>query len=241
MPNVAEHYRDVLAGVYSWMLGGFEKGIENNVAFFERHDVRPHGSGIAVDLGAGCGFQAIPLARAGFDVTAIDLDPELLDELERHRDETAVRVVADDLMHFDAYLQGPVELIVCMTDTLLHLDSPEHVGTLIEKVSAALEPGGRFIATFRDLSSPLEELDRFIPVRNDDATILTCFLEYEADRVKVHDLLYRKRQGLWHFTKSYYRKLRLSPGWIRDRLGAAGVANVRVDVENGLVTVIADK
>ena len=39
----------------------------------------------AVDLGAGCGFQAIPLARLGFAVTAIDLDRKLLAELASAR------------------------------------------------------------------------------------------------------------------------------------------------------------
>ena len=53
---------------------------------------------------------------------------------------------------------------------------------------AALERGGRFVITYRDLSREALELDRFIPVRSDDTTILTCFLEYEPETVKVHDL-----------------------------------------------------
>jgi SAM-dependent methyltransferase len=239
MPSSAEHYRDVLADVYSWMLGGFDAGIRKNVAFFERHDVRPRGSGRAVDLGAGCGFQAIPLARAGFDVTAIDLDRSLLDELERHRGEAPVATVADDLMRFDAHVDAAVEIVVCMTDTLLHLEGMAQVDALFAKVFAALEPGGRFITTFRDLSAPAEGLDRFIPVQSDDTAILTCFLEYEPDSVKVHDLLYRQQDGRWQFSKSYYRKLRLSADNVRERLTATGFDDVRQTAENGLVTVIA--
>jgi SAM-dependent methyltransferase len=239
MPSVAEHYRDVLADVYSWMFGGFDEAIRKNVEFFERHGVRPRGSGLAIDLGAGCGFQAIPLARVGFAVTAIDLDRALLDELEQRRGEARVTTVADDLMRFDAHVDEAVEIVVCMTDTLLHLEAPELVDALFRKVHATLEPGGRFIATFRDLSVAAGELDRFIPVRSDDTTILTCFLEYEPDCVKVHDLLYRKQRGEWRLSKSFYRKLRLSAGNVRERLAAAGFDDVRQTVENGLVTVIA--
>ena len=46
--------------------------------------ITPARSGRAVDLGAGCGFQSIPLARLGFAVTAIDIDRKLLDELHRN-------------------------------------------------------------------------------------------------------------------------------------------------------------
>src|SRR5262245_7900518 len=117
MPTVAEHYDALLSDVYSWMLGGFDQAIARNVAFFERHDARPRGSGVAVDLGAGCGFQAIPLARAGFRVTAIDIDRKLLAELEQNRGTAKVTTVAGDLLEFDQHVDGPIELAVCMTDT----------------------------------------------------------------------------------------------------------------------------
>ena len=49
--------------------------------------VQKGSKGIAIDLGAGCGFQSIPLARLGFTVTAIDLDEKLLDELQKNSGE----------------------------------------------------------------------------------------------------------------------------------------------------------
>ena len=65
MATVKQHYNEVLSDVYSWMFGGFESGIQRNIEFINKHKLNPQGSGIAVDLGAGCGFQSIPLARAG--------------------------------------------------------------------------------------------------------------------------------------------------------------------------------
>jgi 2-polyprenyl-3-methyl-5-hydroxy-6-metoxy-1,4-benzoquinol methylase len=239
MSRVAEHYRDLISDVYSWMLGGFDAAIDRNMAFFEKHGVRPCASGRAVDLGAGCGFQAIPLAQAGFSVTAIDLDRSLLDELEQHAKDARIRTLAGDLMDFGDHIDGPVELAVCMTDTLLHLESTDQIRELCRRVKLALEPGGRFIATFRDLSTPLIELDRFIPVRSDASRILTCFLEDEGDRVKVHDLLYERVDETWQFAKSYYLKLRVGPESARAWLLAAGFDEVRMSVDNGLVTVDA--
>jgi hypothetical protein len=112
---------------------------------------------------------------------------------------------------------------------------------LLAKVHAALQDGGKLIVTFRDLSKELSELDRFIPVRSDADTIFTCFLEYEAETVKVHDLVYRRQGSGWVLRQSFYRKLRIADRWLVDRLRDAGFGAVEASATSGLVTVIATK
>jgi hypothetical protein len=63
MATSKEHYEQVLANVYSWMLGGFEAGISKNLKFFQNHSISPIKSGVAVDLGAGCGFHLVLLSQ----------------------------------------------------------------------------------------------------------------------------------------------------------------------------------
>ncbi len=241
MATSKEHYEQVLSAVYSWMHGGFEASIQRNREFFQRHQVSPGRSKIAMDLGAGCGFQSIPLAQMGYSVTAIDIDARLLKELKDHSGTLPIVSIQDNLTRLREHTTGGVELVVCMTDTLLHLESREDVVQLFENVHSVLELQGRFILTFRDLTYELSELDRFIPVRSDDKMIFTCFLEYEADTVKVHDLVYRKEAGQWDFQKSYYRKLRLSAEWVLRQLANAGFANVHSDIDKGLATVVATR
>jgi hypothetical protein len=241
MATVTEHYDSVLSDVYSWMFGGFESGIERNTDFLNKHAIRPVRSGVAIDLGAGCGFQTIPLAKAGFSVTAVDIDGKLLHELKNHLGTLAVSIVQDDLINFPKHAKDKAELIVCMTDTLVHLESKDKVISLFNKVISSLEPGGKFIITFRDLSSELSELDRFIPVKNDDNIIFTCFLEYEPETVKVHDIVYKKNSMGWNLFKSFYRKLRLSKDWVHSQLSNIGFGHVESTVDHGFVTVIATK
>jgi SAM-dependent methyltransferase len=223
------------------MLGGFGTALERNRAFFAAQGVRPAGSRTAVDLGAGCGFQSIPLAELGFAVTAVDIDRKLLDELEEHAQGLDVVTAQDDLGNFGAYAPGPLELAVCMVDTLIHLESRRRVLDLFSNVAARLETGGRLILTFRDLAEELRELDRFIPVRADDETIFTCFLEYEPETVKVHDLVYRRIDGEWTLRKSFYRKLRLAKDWVDAELSRAGFSTINSTVDKGFVTVVAKK
>jgi predicted TPR repeat methyltransferase len=223
------------------MFDGFEKSLKKNTDFFKTHKISPTRSGVAIDLGAGCGFQSIPLAKAGFTVTAVDFDAKLLSESENHSKKLPIKIVKDDLVDFDKHTKGNAELIVCMTDTLCHLETKGMVVSLFEKVVASLEAGGRYVITFRDLSFELSELDRFIPVKSDENTVFTCFLEYEPETVKVHDLVYRKNDGNWCLNKSYYRKLRLSKKWVEEQLSNVGFTQTELSVDKGFVTVITTK
>ena len=170
-----------------------------------------------------------------------DLDRKLLAELERHAGSLKVETVCADLVTFRSHAHEPLELVVCMVDTLLHLDSEDVVQGLFRDVFAALEPDGTFIATFRDFSVAAEDLDRFISVRNDERMVFTCFLEFEPEKVKVHDLVYRRVDGRWDFAKSYYRKLRLSTAWVVSTLRAVGFERVDTGLDRGLVVVTCTK
>jgi SAM-dependent methyltransferase len=223
------------------MYGGWDASLARYTEFFAARGVTPHANRRAIDLGCGCGFQAIPLARLGFAVTAIDLDRKLLAELESHSRGEDIEIVCGDLMDFRRHAPASAELVVCMVDTLLHLRSQDEVKRLAADVYAALEPGGTFIATFRDFSVETKELDRFIPVRSDDDTIFTCFLEFEPESVKVHDLVHRRVDGRWTFAKSFYRKLRLPTAWVVSTLRGIGFSDVDTELDRGLIVVTAQK
>jgi SAM-dependent methyltransferase len=234
MASVKEHYEGHLAGYYSWLYGGFELKVSENRRFFQDHHIRPEHSGLAVDLGAGSGFQSVPLAELGFKVTAIDLSQKLLDELKKNAKGLMIDLIRDDLLNFVNHCTDNIELCVCMGDTLTHLNTRQDVQSLASRVYNTLEARGHF--TFE-----LKELERFIPVRSDDKTIFTCFLEYETNHVKVHDLIYERMNRQWKLKKSYFRKLRLSPRWTKNILLAVGFKIEIYDVYNGMVNIIARK
>ncbi len=241
MATVTEHYDNLLADYYSWMFGDFQAKVAANREFFSAQGIIPQGSGVAVDLGAGSGFQSLALSQLGFRVLAVDLSRQLLDELQSHSGALPVTAIHDDLLNFPSHCQGKVELCVCMGDTLPHLASSAQVAELFGKVYLALEGRGMFVLTFRDLIRELTGLERFIPVRSDADTIFTCFLEYEPEQVRVHDLVYTRTGEKWELRKSCYRKLRLSPGWVTERLNEAGFSVGICENNNGMITMIAER
>jgi SAM-dependent methyltransferase len=218
-----EHYESHLAPVYVWMAGGMDAAIARGQAEVAAVCPRPARSDWAVDLGAGFGMHAIPLADAGYSVLAIDSSRILLDAMQSHLGSRSITTVRDDLLSFRRHLKAPAALIVCMGDTLTHLPDKQSVEGLLADVAAALAGGGTFIATFRDYSIPLVGPQRFIPVRSDSNRILTCFLEYDEDSVMVYDVLNERDGSEWRQRVSAYRKLRLAPVWVASVIEARGL------------------
>lgn len=241
MATVEQHYEDLLARHYSWLWGGIEAKVQDNEALFSSLGITPSLSGRCVDLGCGSGFQSIPLAQAGFFVTAIDLSQVLLDELRANAGGLNVRPVRADILDMHDHCPEPVELVVCMGDTLTHLDGELAVDKLFRSVCQSLEKGGKFVITYRDLTFELTDLDRFIPVRSDDETIFTCYLEYQEKTVTVHDLVHVRTDNGWQLNKSSYSKLRLAVENVVERLECSGLTIVHNEVKQGLVTLVAEK
>lgn len=181
MADVTGHYKDLLAGVYTWLYGGAEARLAENRAFFAANGISPRGCGNAADLGCGPGFQCIPLAEIGFAVTAIDLSETLLAELEARRAGLNITTVRGDLLDFAGYVPERLELAVCMGDTLTHLPGFGEVERLLHDIHGRLEEGGKLALTFRNLTQEVPRGDRFIPVRSDGNMVFSCFLEYEGD------------------------------------------------------------
>lgn len=245
MASVKEHYDSHLAPLYTWMRGGAAEPRRQFTALLRELSLRPtRADATALDLGAGSGFQSLPLAAAGYTVTAIDLSELLCAELAREAaaELLPVHVVRGDMCDLARHAPSPApEVIVCMGDTLTHLATLDQVARLIADSAAALAPGGHLILSFRDYTTARLGADRFIPVRSDAERIFTCFLEYGPTHVTVHDIVHTRIGETWTQTVSVFEKVRLAPASVRAQLLAAGLALVRDDYAGGLATFIARK
>lgn len=244
MSDVQQHYGNLLAAHYSWMSGitfaekvAEQRNLLNNLGFADGD------RGCAIDLGCGPGYQAMALSELGYgNVIALDTSEALLNELRTASQDQSINAVLADLRDIGSHVgEGAADAIICMGDTITHLDHRDDVARLLEDTYRALRSGGRLALTYRDFSLELTGTDRFIPVRSDDQRIMTCVLEYETDHVVVTDLIYLRTDAGWQLQKSSYRKLRLSPSWVADMLRGAGYV-IEVDAPIGrMQTVVACK
>lgn len=238
--QIHDHYESLLAENYTWMLGDFDARVSQAEQLFDSLNLPTDGT--ALDLGCGSGIQSLALARRGLKVTAVDVSPTLLKELQDRAGEESIDIVEADMIHYASQVDAPerFDVIVCMGDTLTHLQSTARVFTLIEHLrDYRLNENGRLIFTFRDLMEDRTGTDRILPVRLEDEKLMLTFLEYLPTRVSVHDIVLNKTDEGWALQKSSYDKLRLSLADIRATLLAYKFTVDREDESEGLCTIAA--
>lgn len=241
MATVKEHYDKHLGNFYSWMTGNLQEKIAEQEQFFKKVDISPVQSKMAIDLGAGNGLHSIALAHLGFAVKAIDFNVQLLAELKENTIGLTVDIVPGAITDTDLYYNYEPELILCCGDTIAHLEDFSVLVQFVKDIHEELLAGGKFYLSYRDYGKPLNDIERFIPVKSDDDRILTCFLEYSTDYVRVTDQLYQKESGVWKQYLSSYRKLRITNDYMLEILIETGFDIIYEETHNGMYHVVAIK
>ena len=118
--------------------------------FIEKIIEREYGDGapeLILDLGSGTGRMTIELASRGYDMTGVDLSPEMLDVARREAEEAGlgdkILWLCQDMTEFELY--GTVDVTVSCLDSINHLCSPADLDKCLALVHNYLIPDGLFI------------------------------------------------------------------------------------------------
>lgn len=109
---------------------------------FERLGVKK-GSDV-LDLACGTGSLTLELSDS-YEMIGVDNSPEMLSQAQEKMYDAEKRILflCQDMTELDLY--GTVDAAVCMLDSLNHLDSPEDIRTVINKVGLFMNHGGIFV------------------------------------------------------------------------------------------------
>jgi SAM-dependent methyltransferase len=111
------------------------------------------GGGPVLDVGAGTGRVTLHLARAGHEVTGLDIDPQMLDVLTRRAAGLPVRTVVADAARFE--LDGPFGLVAVPMQTIQLLPARARAG-FFASARRSLAAGGLVALAIADA---LEEFE----------------------------------------------------------------------------------
>lgn len=195
--------------------------------------------GPVLDLGSGPGRHALPLARAGYPVTAVDTSQRLLAQLEQARGELPIELVQADMREFRR-AQAFALVLVMWTSFGYFRDEQEHLQVLAN-IRHSLEAHGRLVLDLVGVEYLCRQLepvhlteygdDRLLierPILTDNLTRLENeWLLIEGDRVHRTEFSHR----VW------------SAGEISALLGRAGfeVLGIYGDFRGGLYDLEAER
>ena len=102
---------------------------------------------LVLDLGCGTGKMTLELARRGYDMTAVDYSPEMLniarDEAEKLSLDKNILFLNQDMTGFELY--GTVDVTVSCLDCINHLTTKKSLLECLSLVHNYLMPDGLFI------------------------------------------------------------------------------------------------
>ena len=93
-----------------------------------------------LDVGCGSGKSFLPMLRRGYDVTACDISPAMVDEARRKAGGRA-RVVVADMRALPAEL-GRFDLITCLDDAVNYLLDEDDLEDALRSIRSRLRPAG---------------------------------------------------------------------------------------------------
>lgn len=98
---------------------------------------------VVVDLACGTGRLSRELAALGYDVYGVDFSETMLDEAAKNTSADNVTYLCQDMTKLD--LWGAADVIVCILDSLNHLESEEKLRQTVERAGMFTCDGGLFI------------------------------------------------------------------------------------------------
>jgi SAM-dependent methyltransferase len=105
----------------------------------------PAGGGPVLELGAGSGRLALPLADRGLETWAVDASAAMVSRLLAKPGGERVHAVVGDMAELDLDGPPPFAVVLCAFNTFFNLTSAEAQRRCLGRVVDLLAPGGRFV------------------------------------------------------------------------------------------------
>lgn len=104
--------------------------------------------GRVLDVAAGAGNLAVVLAEAGFQVTAVDIDPAMAERMQAKscQEGRQFEALKGDMREVGGLLAGRhYETVLCVGNSIVHLASLEEIAGAAAQMKSLLAPGGTLI------------------------------------------------------------------------------------------------
>ena len=161
---------EALAPFYDRFTADYEHEpvLEQIEALARQHGVRGRR---VLDVACGTGKSFLPLMRRGYEVTACDISPGMV-ELARSKlaADVATRVVVADMRALP--WRGEFDLVTCLDDAVNYLLTEGDLHAALRSMSASLRPGGVAVFDVNSLRTYREMFAEDFAFRSDGAVFV---------------------------------------------------------------------
>lgn len=176
---------DDFASLYDWEFDFLCEEQKKDVSFYLKKASEKKGK--ILEIGCGSGRITLPLARAGYDVTAVDSAPKFLSLLEeRNTDLLPIKTVLSDMR--DLKLEDRFDLVFLPYSTFQYLLTQEEQFQVMKNIAGLMKADAELILDVSPYTADGKDLPDFYPFYthfNDEIkAMVTMFTSYRIDREK---------------------------------------------------------
>lgn len=187
-----------------------------------------------LDCACGIGTQSLGLSAMGFEVTGCDVSSGAVQRarLEASKRGLTIPLWIANMERLSEIAQSNFDAVICMDNSLPHLETDEQLLQAAREAYGKLRPGGSFIGSIRDydgliVERPTSQGPTFHSDRGGRRIVFQVWDWLDERRYRFHLYITRSTESDWqtfHFT-SIYRAVLQSE--LRQILEHAGYSDVR--------------
>jgi SAM-dependent methyltransferase len=234
--EIAQTY-DELAEYYHLIFEDWDAAIDRQAAviawILDKHCGATRSARI-LDCACGIGTQSIGLAKLGFQVTGSDISGGAINRARNEAVQRNLKIefsVANMLALSD-FNPSHFDVVICMDNSLPHLQSEEHLLQTAHEMREKLVSGGILLASIRDYDRLIQERPTvqspiFYGCPGQRRIVFQVWDWIDDRRYLFHLYITQELGGRWctHHASGLYRALRRDE--VESALNTAGFGNVR--------------
>jgi SAM-dependent methyltransferase len=146
-------FYDDIAELYDLIYADWEGSMRRHGAAISAMLGRTDGSGARIlDVSAGIGTQALPLAALGYEVVARDLSAGAIARLRREAESRGLALDADtaDMRSVGGSVSGSFDAVIAFDNSVPHLLSDAEIADALRGFADLLVEGGALLISVRD-------------------------------------------------------------------------------------------
>jgi len=201
-------FYDLLSPDFDLMVS-WDKRLKNEAPFFlklfEENKVRK-----ILDLACGTGHHSIFFAKAGYEVTGVDLSEKMLQVARKNaKGISGVKFLKGGFLDVYPKLKDRFDAVICLGNSLPHLLSKKDLKKTLQNIFKLLNPGGILVIQNRNYDKILKKKIRFmapnIVETQDGRVVFFRLLDFLKDKLIFNLVTFRQKEGKWSFqTKSTF-------------------------------------